>query len=135
MAEPGTVVDALVASVDIAPTMLEVAGVPIGAHVQGRSFVPVLRGESSARQQSVLIEFDTYENPFPWLVDMDYRALRTERYKYIHWMQHPEEGELYDLREDPFERRNLLLEPGSESVVSALRAELDQRVLEAMGLR
>ena len=48
------------------------------------ALVPLLQGNATDRRRSVLIEFYTYENPFPWLLDMDYRAIRTDRYKYIH---------------------------------------------------
>jgi len=134
LAQPGQRVDHLVASVDIAPTVLEVAGAPVGDHIQGRSFVPSLQGSSVGARSSVFVEFFTYENPFPWLLDMDYRAIRTDRYKYIHWMQYPEWGELYDLQEDPFETRNLVEEPGMEGVLAELREELRASALEAMGL-
>ena len=80
------------------------------------------------------MEFFTYENPFPWLVDMDYRAIRTRRYKYIHWVHHPEEGELYDLQEDPLEMRNLIAEPGMDQVLRELRAEMREAALHALGL-
>ncbi len=130
----GTTIDDLVCSVDIAPTVLQVAGVPVGDHIQGRSFVPLLQGNSAGWRQSLLVEFYTYENPFPWLLDMDYRALRTSRYKYIHWMHHPDEPELYDLVEDPFETRNLLGEPRMAGVERDLRAELGRAVLGAVGL-
>ena len=91
-------------------------------------------GNDQGWRESVLIEFYTYENPFPWLVDMDYRALRTEQYKYIHWVQHPNEAELYDLLEDPFEMRNLIDEPSLAGVIRDLRAELAASVIEAIGL-
>jgi arylsulfatase A-like enzyme len=131
----GSQVDALVASVDIAPTVLDIAGVVIGDHIQGRSMVPLLRGDATEERESVLIEFYTYENPFPWLVDMDYRAIRTRRYKYIHWIKHPDESELYDLIEDPYEMRNLIDEPRLAGVVSGLREEMAAAVVDAMGLR
>jgi len=114
---------------------LEIAGAPIGDHIQGRSWVPLLMGDESQARESVFIEFYTYENPFPWLVDMDYKAIRTDRYKLIHWMQHPDEGELYDLVEDPYEMRNLIAEPGMAGVVSDLRAEMAEAVLDAVGVR
>ena len=84
VAKAGSSFDELVTSVDIAPTLLDVAGVPVGDHVQGRSLLPLLQGRVAEWRQSVFIEFYTYENPFPWLLDMDYRAIRTDRYKYIH---------------------------------------------------
>jgi arylsulfatase A-like enzyme len=130
----GSQIDELVVSVDIAPTVLDVAGAPIGDHIQGRSLVPLLRGTAQDWRQSVFIEFYTYENPFPWLLDMDYRAIRTSRYKYIHWMQHPDENELYDLERDPYEMQNLMDNPRIAGVVSDLRAEMRAAVVDVMGL-
>jgi N-acetylglucosamine-6-sulfatase len=134
LAQPGQRIDHLVASVDIAPTVLEVAGTPIGDHIQGQSFVPSLQGSSTGARESVFVEFFTYENPFPWLLDMDYRAIRTGRYKYIHWMQYPEWGELYDLSEDPFETTTLVGVPGMGDVLEELKEELRASALHAMGL-
>lgn len=128
----GSRFDQMTLSVDIAPTVLELAGVPVGGHVQGRSLVGVLAGTADAWRESILVEFYTYENPFPWLVDMDYRAVRTRRYKYIHWMRH--EPELYDLNADPYEMVNVIGEGGMEEVADALRAELARWVLVATGL-
>jgi N-acetylglucosamine-6-sulfatase len=133
-ATAGATIDGLVASVDIAPTVLDIAGAPIGHHIQGRSFVPLMLGNDAGWRESVLIEFYTYENPFPWLVDMDYRAIRTLQYKYIHWMQHPDEAELYDLVNDPYEMRNLIDDPTMTGVISDLRAEMASAVVHAMGL-
>ncbi|MGW8266454.1 MAG: sulfatase family protein [Longimicrobiales bacterium] len=134
VAEPGSRVDGLVASVDLAPTLLELAGAPVGDQIQGQSFLPLLSGRSEAGRESVFVEFYTYENPFPWLVDMDYRAIRTDRYKYIHWIQYPDEGELYDLREDPFETRNLFSDPEMAGVLESLKEEMRIAALHAMGL-
>jgi N-acetylglucosamine-6-sulfatase len=134
VAEAGGQIDDLVLSIDIAPTVLEIGGLPIGDHVQGRSLVPLLLGDARGWRESVLIEFYTYENPFPWLLDMDYRALRTKQYKLIHWMQHPSEGELYDLADDPYETRNLIDDPNMAELARELRAEMQTAVLEAMGI-
>jgi len=134
VAEAGSQIDGLVVSVDIAPTVLDVAGAPIGGHIQGRSLVPLLRGTAEDWRRSVFIEFFTYENPFPWLLDMDYRAIRTDRYKYIHWMQHPDENELYDLQQDPYELENLIDDPQFAGVVGDLRGEMRAAVLNVMGL-
>jgi N-acetylglucosamine-6-sulfatase len=134
LAAPGTRIPQLVLSVDLAPTVLDVAQAPIGDHVQGRSLVPLLRGEPQGWRESLLVEFYTYENPMPWLVDMDYRAVRTDRYKYVHWMQHPDLDELYDLEADPYEMRNLVHDPSAAGLRRDLRTRLGVLVLEAMGL-
>ena len=125
----------LALTTDIAPTLLELAGAPVGSHIQGRSLVPVLRGSAPAWRTSVLVEFFTNEQPFPHLMEMDYRALRTGRYKYIHWVHFPEQDELYDLERDSLELRNIAREPDAAAVRSRLRAELGREVLVAAGLR
>jgi len=124
----------LALSVDIAPTILEAAGVPIGEHIQGRSLVPLLRGEPTNWRQALLIEFYSYENPMPWLVDMDYRVVRTERHKYIHWVKQPDLDELYDLQADPYELRNLADDPASADLAAELKRELGRLVLESLEL-
>ena len=124
----------LALTVDLAPTMLELAGAPIGAHIQGRSLVPLLRGQPGDWRRSVLVEFYTYENPFPHLMDMDYRALRTDRHKYIHWVRHPDLDELYDLEKDPYELRNLANDPSAAALRRRLREELGREVLSALRL-
>jgi N-acetylglucosamine-6-sulfatase len=134
VARPGSRVEQLVSSVDFAPSVLEMAQAPIGGHIQGRSFVPTFSGAQKDWRNAVLIEFYTYENPFPWLVDMDYRAVRTERYKYIHWIQHPDEAELYDLETDPFEKKNLIDDPSAAKVRSEMRQLLSREVLRATGI-
>jgi N-acetylglucosamine-6-sulfatase len=130
--EAGLQVDDLALSIDVAPTLLDFAGAPIGDHIQGRSLMPLLTGTDVPWRESVMVEFYTYENPMPWLTDMDYRAVRTEQFKYIHWNRHPDE--LYDLHADPLETTNLIDEPGMEEVVEELRAELGELTLEALEL-
>jgi len=124
----------LALTVDLAPTMLEFAGVPIGTGIQGRSLVPLFRGTPLDWRQSVLVEFYTNEQPFPHLLDMDYRAIRTERYKYVHWIKFPEDDELYDLKSDSLERHNLADNPAMAKVKASLRADLGRLVLQAVGL-
>jgi arylsulfatase A-like enzyme len=134
VARAGSRPSGLALTVDLAPTLLELAGAPVGPHIQGRSLVALLRARPDDWRRSVLIEFYTYENPFPHLMDMDYRALRTERYKYIHWVRHPGLDELYDLEKDPFELRNLAADPSAAALRTQLRSELARQVLSALRL-
>jgi N-acetylglucosamine-6-sulfatase len=135
LVEGGSRPTGLVLSVDLAPTVLAVAGAPVGNHVQGRSLVPLLAGDEPGDwRTALLVEFYTYENPMPWLMDMDYRMVRTDRYKYIHWVHHPDLDELYDLEADPYEMDNRVGDAGFATIRNELRAELGRLVLEAMGL-
>jgi arylsulfatase A-like enzyme len=65
---------------------------------------------------------------------MDYRAIRTGRYKYIHWVQHPEQDELYDLESDSLELRNLARDPAFRDRKAELQSDLGRLVLHAIGL-
>jgi len=127
--------DGLALTVDLAPTILEFSGIAVGSHIQGKSLVPLFTATPADWRQSVLVEFYTNEQPFPHLLDMDYRALRTARYKYIHWVKFPEQDELYDLQRDSLERTNIADDPAMARVRTELRAELGRRVVEAIGLR
>lgn len=127
--------DGFALTVDVAPTLLDLAGLPRSPSMQGRSLVPILRRTPTDWRQSVLVEFTTNEQPFPHLLDVDYRAVRTARYKYIHWLKYPDEDELYDLRRDSLERRNVAHDPAMAGVRSGLRSELSRLVLQSMGLQ
>ncbi len=134
IAEAGDRIDLLVSSVDIAPTILDIAGAPISQQIEGLSTLPLLRGRAGDWRDAVLIEFFTYENPMPWLVDMDYRAVRSDRYKYIHWVQYPEEGELYDLLADPGETTNLYDDERHADALADMQGKLEREIVRALGL-
>jgi arylsulfatase A-like enzyme len=65
---------------------------------------------------------------------MDYKLVRTPRYKYVHWTHHPELHELYDLEEDPYEMRNVVREPRYDTVRAELQQRLGDLVVEALSL-
>lgn len=135
-------------SVDIAPTLLEAAGVPIPRSVQGRSLLPRARAGSTrwrgslpdpdngsaSPRDSFLIEYYGHENPFPWIANIDYRAVRMGRYKYIRWIREDDASELYDLESDPFEIRNLSGDPAHAQVKRQAQAKLESLVLASLGL-
>jgi N-acetylglucosamine-6-sulfatase len=131
---PGTTNPALIATIDIAPTLLELAGAIVGSQIQGHSFVPLLDGRSNRIRDAVLIEWYSADSGMDWLSDMPYRAIRTDRYKFIHWIQHPAQAELYDLESDPMEMSNLWNEPSYQSLGRQLMRELGELTLQAMGL-
>jgi N-acetylglucosamine-6-sulfatase len=134
----GTRIEKLVLCQDIAPTVLELAGGRPGKHIQGRSLLPLLgtNKRNAAWRKSILIEYWA-ENAYPWLVGMTYKAVRTDRYKYIHWVNRSRNGELdelYDLERDPYEIVNLNKRASFRPVREKLHRELRRLTVEALGL-
>jgi N-acetylglucosamine-6-sulfatase len=134
--EAGTRVERLVICQDIAPTLLELAGGSPGAQIQGRSLLPLFDGDAADWRRSLLVEYWA-ENAMPWLVGMTYKAVRTDRHKYIHWVNRDTSGELdelYDLERDPYELANVAADPVYAGTRNDLRAELRSLVATALGL-
>ena len=94
-------------TVDLAPTILELAGVADGTPRHGRSLLPLLRGEHPVWREAILLEYYS-DTVFPRIRNMGYRAVRTDRYKYIRYLELPGMDELYDLELDPYELDNLM---------------------------
>jgi len=130
--KPGTVLERMVLALDIAPTMIELAGGRPGAQIQGLSFKKLLRGAGPWRK-SFLIEYYN-ESAWPWIVGMSYKAVRTERAKLIHWVHKDGVDELYDLERDPFEIRNVIRKPAYSRARARLYKELKALVAAAAGL-
>lgn len=121
---------------DIAPTLIELAGGRPGPQIQGRSFLPLLAGKRAGWRKSVLAEYWA-EQAYPWLIGMTYKAIRTDRYKLIHWVNKGRAGELdelYDLEKDPFELKNLIASRAHAAVREKLHRDLKVLVAEATGL-
>jgi len=136
----GTRVRDLVICQDIAPTVLELAGGRPGPQVQGRSLLPLLAGRKgkggAGWRKSILVEYWA-ENAMPWLIGMTYKAVRTDRYKLIRWVNRGRNGELdelYDLERDPYELSNAIGRRALAPVRERLRRELRRLVAESAGL-
>ena len=115
----------LVASIDIASTMLEVAGVAVPKAMQGESLVPLLAGKKKPWRESLLLEYHS-DRVFPRIRNMGYRALRTERWKYIQYQELRDADELYDLEADPFELNNVIATSAELPQIKMKLAELDR---------
>jgi N-acetylglucosamine-6-sulfatase len=136
----GTVNDDLVLALDIAPSIVDLAGGKAAdlEHMQGLSLRPLAKGgKPSGWRSSFMCEYFS-ENAMPWLIGMSYKAIRTRRHKYIHWTQKSLDGvqcdELYDLRSDPYEMRNLVAKRAEQATVARLRRKLARLVAESVGL-
>jgi arylsulfatase A-like enzyme len=115
----------MVLSIDLAPTLLELAGVQPGAHLQGRSLVPVLERDARNWRSSFLVEYYS-DTVFPRIRQMGYVAVRTERHKYIQYRELQGMDELYDLEADPFEETNIIGRPDASGTLERMKSELDR---------
>jgi arylsulfatase A-like enzyme len=123
LAKGGSVCDRMVLNVDIAPTLLDLAGVKVPKEMHGRSMVPLLKGDEKDWRKDWLYEY--FEYPGPHSVKK-HRGVRTEQYKYIHYYEEPQEYELYDLEKDPQEKENLYGKKGYEDVTKQLQTRLEE---------
>ncbi|MBW1843726.1 MAG: sulfatase [Deltaproteobacteria bacterium] len=102
--KPGTTREDMVLNVDVAPTLLDLAGVPVPGWMQGESMRPLLEEREVEWRDAWL--YESYEYPAVHMVPKN-RGVRTDRWKYIHYFEDPQEYELYDLVADPGENNNL----------------------------
>jgi arylsulfatase A-like enzyme len=129
----GSAFPQMVLAIDIAPTLIELAGGKPGAHVQGRSLVALMKGRGRNWRRSFLAEYFN-ESAWPWIVGMSYKAVRTDRHKLIHWVHKDGVDELYDLERDPYEMANVIDDPRYAAVRKDLVKELRRLVAESVGL-
>ena len=121
--KPGSVSDRMVLNNDIAPTMLDLAGVAIPKEMQGRSWAPLFKDPKAEFRKDWLYEY--YEYPDAHKVK-PHRGVRTEQWKLIHYYQEPEEFELYDLAADPWEKVNLYGKTEHADRVKQLKARIGE---------
>ena len=136
LAKAGTTKKDLLICQDIAPTLIELGGGKPGPHVQGRSLLPLFGRKPAKWRKAVLAEYWA-EQAYPWLIGMTYKAIRTERYKLIHWVNRDRDrelDELYDLEKDPFELRNLIKSRAHAAIRDKLRRDLKLLIAEAVGI-
>ncbi len=113
---PGTVVHTVVENLDVFPTVCELMGLPVPAHVQGKSLVPLMR-ETTAQAHTGT----AYSRYF------DGESVRTDRYRYSEWLN--SEGAIYartlfDLKTDPAETQNLIGDQHHTEIANELSANL-----------
>jgi arylsulfatase A-like enzyme len=117
----GKVNDGMILNVDFAPTLLDAAGLKVPADMQGRSFLGLLRGER-AKDWRTSMYYRYYHYPQHHRVQPHY-GVRTERYKLIYFNK-IKQWELFDLKNDPHELKNLYKDLAQAETVKALKAEL-----------
>jgi arylsulfatase A-like enzyme len=118
---PGSTIDHLVRNIDVAPTLLDVAGVPHPKDMDGRSVLSVLQGKRGLDPTELLYEY-YWEYAFPHTPTVF--ALRGDRYKYIYYHGIWDVNELYDLATDSLEQHNLISVPAHQERIRAMRGRL-----------
>jgi arylsulfatase A-like enzyme len=119
--KPGTKITGDILNVDIAPTMLEIAGATPPAGVKGKSIVPLLRGKAKQIREDFYAEY-VEEAQFQRIPT--WHAVRTREWKYVEYKGHPEWTELYHLKADPYETKNLAGEASAAKMRTKLAARL-----------
>jgi arylsulfatase A-like enzyme len=139
----GKALDQMVQNIDFAPTILDFAGVAIPDSMQGRSIRPLLEGKAPAGWRSS-VYYAYFENSWtlrgkskeemsdptfqyftPHRVS-PHRGVRTDRYKLIEYYSEGDYWELFDLKEDPNELKNLYGAPASAQITAGLKQELSR---------
>jgi arylsulfatase A-like enzyme len=124
--QAGTTRDQMVLNIDIAPTLLDLAGAPVPKSVQGRSLLPLFKDAKTPWRSSILSEyFQEGQNRTP-----DWQAARTDRWKYIHYPTLDGMDELYDLKADPYEMKNLIKDGDAQPALKKMTAELAKMLKE-----
>ncbi len=115
----------MVLSIDLAPTILDLADIEIPSSMQGRSLMPLIRGEANQWRSSWYYEHVYNTNP-PRSPIVKTEGVRTKRWKYVRYPDvDPPYEQLFDLQVDPLERANLASLPTQSDRLTAFRSQCD----------
>lgn len=125
VAQRGQICAALALNIDVAPTILDLAGVSIPAVMQGQSLRPLLRNPAQAFRESFFYEHLYAHDPNPPKHIERSEGVRTRDWKYIVYLDQtgPDREELYDLRHDALEMKNLATIPAHQTRLQEMRQQ------------
>jgi arylsulfatase A-like enzyme len=121
---PGTVSNDMVMNLDIAPTMLDAAGVAIPADIQGQSMLPLFATNKGEGRDALYYHY--YENGEHSV--SPHFGIKTKRYKLIRFYKRVNAWELYDLQEDPHEMKNLYGKRAYREITAELKEGLNKLI-------
>ena len=128
MKHAGAKASGLVEFVDIYPTLAELAGLPLPAHLEGLSFRPVLDHPTRAWKSAAFSQYPRPGNSATGGIPLMGYSMRTERYRFTVWLHRDDPGkvadiELYDHQVDPQENLNVAKSPAHRELVEQLMAQ------------
>ena len=126
-----TVVKEVVANIDIAPTIMEAMGLDKPAHMDGKSFLPLARGREIPWRDYFLYVY-YWEQNYPQTPT--HFSLRGDQYKYITYYGLWDTDELFDIKADPMEEKNLIHDPQFAEQKTAMQNRLYNMMEELGGL-
>lgn len=126
--KPGTKISSFVSNTDWNPTILDIAGVKAPAEVQGRSILPVLQGKTPKDWRKEQY-YHYYEFPEPHHVSPHF-GIRTNDHLLVRFYGSVESWELYDLKKDPNQVKNLYADPKYAKTILALKQQLKAQILQ-----
>jgi len=129
--EGGTVVEEVVANIDIAPTVMEAMGLKTPAHMDGRSFLPLASGEEIPWRDWFLYVY-YWEPNYP--MTPTHFSLRGDRYKFTTYYGLYDTDELFDIEADPMEQNNLIHDPAYAELHLEMEATLYEMMDELGGM-
>lgn len=128
----GQAVSKMVQNIDVAPTILAAAGLQPPSNMPGKTFLPVLRGDSTQWRDKIFYEY-FWEYDFPMTPTVF--GVRSDKYKYIRYYGIWDTNELYDLENDPHEMVNLIYKPEYAPVAKKLAGELFDWLEQTKGMQ
>ena len=117
----GVVINQMIQNVDIAPTILEMAGLQKPEQMVGASFLPLLEGKQVDWRDRIFYEY-YWEFDYPQTPTM--HGVRTDQYKLIRYHGIWDANEFFDLKNDPYEIHNLIADPEHQATIKQLTTEL-----------
>ncbi|NQX32972.1 sulfatase [Pedobacter boryungensis] len=121
---PGTVSNNFVMNLDIAPTLLDAAGVAIPKDEQGQSMLPLLKNKNAKGRDAIYYHY--YENGEHSV--SPHFGVRNQGYKLVRFYKRVNAWELYDLNKDPNEMNNLYEQKAYRKIISQLKVKLNQLI-------
>lgn len=128
----GTTIDQVVANIDVAPTIMEAMGLEKPLHMDGQSFLPLVRGEEIPWRDYFLYVY-YWEQNYPQTPT--HFSLRGERYKYTTYYGVWDTDELFDILNDPTEQTNLIHDPKYRETRAAMQNRLYAMMNELGGMQ